>query len=107
MIATSHFHSGRINIVGAALLTIVTVLPGAACASAGWHRGARSQSTTSGARTDVIPGSWERVAHLPAATRVAVTLKTGERIDGRFRALQPDALVLTDPAGTERSVTTS
>jgi hypothetical protein len=107
MITASNSGGGRrVTMLGSTLLAVVTVCSGTACASVGWSRSVAHQSATDG-RTDVIPGSWERVDRLPAGTRVAVTLKTGARIEGRFKARRPDAVVLTDADGNERSVPTS
>ena len=48
---------------------------------------------------DVVPGRWEKVAKLSQGETVIVTLKTDDRIEGRFQGLSEVALAIrTDPA---------
>ena len=51
-----------------------------------------------------IPGSWDQVAALQLRSSLVVTLKSGRRSLGAFKALEPAGLALTDSAGAEFTV---
>jgi hypothetical protein len=74
------------------------------CASAGRRWSSAPQFTTGVSRAPVIPGTWDRVEALRPGSPLVVTLKSGDRIEGAFKALRLEMLDLTDPAGTELSV---
>ena len=46
------------------------------------------------ARAGVIPGRWEKVAHLEAGSRLTVEMKRGDRIKGHFMGLSETELDL-------------
>jgi len=49
-------------------------------------------------------GRWEKVAILLPGTQIVVELKAGDRLEGAFRSLGPDAIVIAEPAGQQRTV---
>ena len=55
-------------------------------------------------RSQTIVGRWEKVDALTPGTEIAVKLKSGERIDCAFKSSGPEALILSEPGGTERSI---
>src|SRR5919109_4607269 len=94
---------GRVAAHTITLLLICTALLTAACASAGRSWSGLLQS--SGPRRPVAsPGSWERVETLREGSRLIITLKIGSLVEGPFKALGPELVVLTDSAGREFSV---
>ena len=54
------------------------------------------------ARAEVIPGRWEKVIGLAVETLIAVDLKNGDRIQGKFKRLSPFELSLR--TGSARAV---
>lgn len=46
------------------------------------------------AQAGVIPGQWEMVQSLEKETPVAVILRSGDRLEGKIRGLEPEALFL-------------
>jgi len=52
-------------------------------------------------------GRWEKVAMLLPGTQIVVELKAGDRLEGAFQNLGPDAIVIAEPAGQERTVARS
>lgn len=101
MISAAHHDGGRAAVLAPMLLLIAFGTLTAACASTGRNRARWPQSTPAAKRAGVIPGSWERVEALSSGSRLVVTLKSGNRVDGAFKALQPGELVLIDRAGKE------
>jgi hypothetical protein len=49
---------------------------------------------TSVVQAQVIPGRWEKVAALESGAQIFTTMKSGERIKGRFLALSTDTLMM-------------
>ena len=86
------------------LLTMSVALSNAACASAGPGRSRLPELMPPGPIAGVIRGSWERIQGLQSGSPLIVTLKTGDRLEGAFKALSPGALTLTNRAGKEFSV---
>jgi hypothetical protein len=52
----------------------------------------------------VIPGSWDKVEALRPGSPFVVILKGTQRLEGDFKALGAQFLILTDRAGKERSI---
>jgi hypothetical protein len=52
-------------------------------------------------------GRWEKVAGLLPGTQILVELKAGERLEGTFKRLGPDAIVISEPDSQERTVARS
>ncbi len=50
----------------------------------------------------VIPGRWEKLDGQPSATRMLVTLNSGERMDCALKSSGALDLTVTDQTGTER-----
>jgi hypothetical protein len=86
------------------LLTMSVALSNAACASTSPNRSRTPQLMPPDRSAGVIPGRWERVHGLRLGSPLVVTLKTGNRLEGAFKALALGALILTDAAGKEFSV---
>lgn len=57
---------------------------------------------TATARSESIPGRWERVEALATGTAVMVRLQGGERIEGVFAAIGPNEIIVTETNGKER-----
>lgn len=95
---------GRIATGRSILLLIAAASLTVGCASVGWKSSSAPPLATGVSRAKVIPGNWERVEALKRGSPLVVTLKTGDRISGAFRALRSEALALTDPAGSPLSV---
>jgi hypothetical protein len=83
------------------LLLVGVTFFNASCASVGPNWSRVTQLTPGTARSEVVAGSWEKVATLRPASPLVVTLKNGNRLAGGFKALALEALVLTDPIGQE------
>lgn len=94
----------RIGAGAAMLLFIAAASLTVGCATSGRSWSRVPQLTTSASRTGVIPGAWDRVDAVQPGSPLVVTLKSGDRIEGAFKALRPGMLALTDPAGRETSV---
>lgn len=75
-----------------------------ACASTGRHWSGLVQGPPSARHGAVIPGSREQVEALQRGAPIVVTLKTGARLEGAFKALGPSVLALTDRTGKELSI---
>ena len=58
-------------------------------------------------QAQVPAGRWEKVDSLQPGTRILVKLKAGDRLEGDFRNSSPDALVLSESIGQERTVAKS
>jgi hypothetical protein len=86
------------------LLTMSIGLSNAACASTRPNRSRLPQLTPANRIAGVSPGSWEMTQGLRSGSPLIVTLKTGDRLEGAFKALTLEALILTDAAGKEISV---
>ena len=80
------------------LLWVAAASSTGGCASAGrrWSSAPQVAAGVSGAR--VTPGTWDRVEALRPGSPLVVTLKSGDRIEGAFKALRLEMLDLTDPA---------
>jgi hypothetical protein len=52
----------------------------------------------------VIPGRWEKVAAENKGTNLIITLKGGERIEGFFKSLTADAIVVEPPGVGDRTI---
>lgn len=52
----------------------------------------------------VIPGRWEKVAAENRGTNLIITLKAGERIEGLYKNLTDDAIVVEPPGGGDRTI---
>jgi len=52
----------------------------------------------------VIPGRWEKVAAENRGTGLIITLKAGERIEGLFKGLTDDAIVVEPPGSGDRTI---
>jgi hypothetical protein len=91
----------RIAVMSILLLT-ATASFAVGCVSAGrsWSTG---ESPTR-VRRGVTPGSWQRVEALQPGSLLLVVLTTGDHVDGAFKALRPEMVVLTDPCGSELNV---
>lgn len=76
----------------------------AACASTGRQWSGLVQGPPSAHHGGLIPESRQKVEALQLGAALVVTLKTGERLEGAFKAVGPSVLALTDRAGTEFSV---
>lgn len=89
----------------AIVLMIAASQLNAACASSGRRPGSGLLQLTSGPpRPGVVPGNWDRVDALQPGSSVMVTLERGDRVQGEFRALDRDMLVVADRAGRELQV---
>ena len=90
-----------------AMVLILSAAFCSACATVGrsWSGSPQSAQRVSGAA--VIPGSWGQIAALQLRAPLVVTLKSGVRLDGAFKALEPAELTLTDSAGSEFKVARS
>jgi hypothetical protein len=94
----SHLRSASILLVLSA--TSLT----AACASTGSHWSSLVQSPPSARHAGVIPGSRERIEALQTGSQLVVTLNSGARLEGAFKAIGPAVLTLTDQSGKELSI---
>jgi hypothetical protein len=83
------------------LLTLSVILFSATCTSTRPSRAILLQFTPPARSAGLIPGSWEKVESLRQGSRLVVTLKTGDRLDGAFKAVTLEALTLTDAIGKE------
>ena len=90
-----------------AIVLILSAASSSACASVGrnWSGSPQLAPRINGAAT--IPGSWDQIAALQLRSSLVVTLKSGRRLVGAFKALEPAGLALTDSAGTEFTVARS
>jgi hypothetical protein len=90
-----------------AMVLILSAASWTACATVGrsWSGSPQSSQGVSGAA--VIPGSWGQIAALQLRAPLVVTLKSGVRLDGAFKALEPAELALTDSAGREFKIARS
>jgi hypothetical protein len=88
----------------AILLMLSATFLTAACASAGRNWSGLVQGPPSARQSGVIPGSREKVEALQPGSPLVVTLKSGERLEGAFKAVGPAVLALTDRAGKEFSI---
>jgi hypothetical protein len=104
MITGARPELGPMAVFASILLTMSVALSNAACASVSPNGSRLPQLMPSDRIPGVIPGSWERVQGLRSGSPLIVTLKTGDRLKGAFKALAPGALTLTDSAGKEFSV---
>lgn len=104
MIAAVRHDVGRMATFTAILLMISVASLTAGCASVGRNRSSLRQLAPAGGRAEVIPGSWERVEVLRRGSPLVVTLKSGDRLEGGFKALASGVLALTDSAGKEFSI---
>ena len=52
-------------------------------------------------------GRWEKVAMLLPGTQIVVELKAGDRLEGAFQNLGPDAIVIAEAGDHERAVAKS
>jgi hypothetical protein len=52
-------------------------------------------------------GRWEKVAMLSPGIQIVVELKAGDRLEGAFQNLGPEAIVIAEPGGEERRVAKS
>jgi hypothetical protein len=52
-------------------------------------------------------GRWEKVANLWPGTQILVKLKAGDLLEGGFKRLGPDAIVISELADQERTVAKS
>jgi len=52
-------------------------------------------------------GRWEKVAILLPGTQIVVELKSGERMEGAYKSLGPDAIVIAEAGEQERTVAKS
>jgi hypothetical protein len=95
---------GPMAVFASILLTMSVALPNAGCKSVNPNRSRLPQVMRPDRTQGVIPGSWEKIQGLRSGSPLMVTLKTGDRLEGAFKALAPGALTLTDPAGKEFSV---
>jgi hypothetical protein len=94
----SHLRSASI------LLMLSAACWSTACASIGRNRSGLVRGLPAVSRGGVIPGSQEKLEALPAGSPLVVTLKSGERLEGAFKAVGPALLTLTDRAGMEFSI---
>ena len=101
---TTRFRILRIEAFAGILLTMSVAWSTAACAPAARNWSSSPQITRPGRDAGVVPGNWQGVESLRLATPLVVTLKRGERLSGSFKALSPEALVLTDRVGKELTV---
>ena len=77
-----------------------------ACASVGLNSsGSQLRPPLKG--TAMIPGSWDQIAALQSRSSLVVTLKSGDHLEGAFKALEPATLYLIDSAGREFKVARS
>jgi hypothetical protein len=90
--------AGRVATATSFVLSICAASFGAGCASGGRLSSNVSLSPTGVQREKLIPGSWDKVVALRPASRVVVTLISGERLEGAFKNLGPGDLDLTDSA---------
>jgi hypothetical protein len=60
--------------------------------------------TSSVLNAGVIPGRWEKVAAENRGTNLILTLKAGERIEGLFKGLTDDAIVVEPPGVGDRTI---
>ena len=90
-----------------AFVLILSAASSTACAAVGrsWSGSPQVVRRVSGAA--VIPGSWDRIAALQLRSALVITLKSGDRLDGVFKALGPAELTLIDSAGSEFKVARS
>ena len=100
MITIARREVGR-SVVFPALLTLVIALLSGACASVRPNRAALLQFSTPPRSAGLVPGSWEKVEGLRLGSSLVVTLKTGARRAGAFKAVTFGALTLTDATGKE------
>ena len=99
--------AGRVATATSFVLSICAASFGAGCASGSRFSPNVPQSPTGVQRERLIPGSWDKVVALRPASRVVVTLISGERLEGAFRNLGPGDLNLIDSAGRDFSVVRS
>ena len=52
----------------------------------------------------VVPGRWEKVAAENKGANLIITLKAGERIEGFFKGLTDDAIVVESPGSGDRTI---
>jgi hypothetical protein len=52
----------------------------------------------------VLPGRWEKVEALQRGTVIIIKLKTGDRLEGAFESVRPDAVALTEGSAQERTI---
>jgi hypothetical protein len=88
----------------AAILLMLSATFLTACASTGRNWSGLVQAPPSAREGGVIPGSWEKVEALRSGSPLVVTLKSGERLEGAFKAAGPAVLALTDRVGKEFSI---
>jgi hypothetical protein len=89
------------------IVLILSAVSSSGCALAGrnWSRSLQLAPKTP--RAAVIPGDWEHVAAQQLRSPLIVFLKSGDRVDGRFKALEPAVLALIDSNGGEVAVARS
>jgi hypothetical protein len=93
----------RVAVGRSILLIIATASLTVACTSAArsWP-GARQSASANHVRRN--PAVWNCVEALRPNSPLAVSLKSGDRVEGAFSDLRADILLLTDPVGREFSV---
>lgn len=52
----------------------------------------------------VVPGRWEKVEALKVGSPVVVTMKSGTRLEAKFRGLRAQAIDLTDESGKDLQI---
>jgi hypothetical protein len=55
-------------------------------------------------QAEVLPDRWEKVEQLQPGTSITIKLKTGDRLEGAFKSVSPDAVVFTEGSAQERIV---
>jgi len=86
------------------LVMIMTSLFSVSCASAVRTRSSLAQPTAHISPNKVIPGNWEAVEVLRQGMPIVVTLNSGGRIRGVFKALHPVMLEMNDQDGKDSNV---
>jgi len=86
------------------LLVTAAASSAASCATVARRTSGVLPARTGTQQASVIPGNWDQIETLRSGSPVAVTLRSGDRVEGVFKALTIDMMILTDAAGRESNV---
>lgn len=88
---------GRRMALGTSIVLLISapsLTVGCTSARRGWSTVGRLTPHARG--TQAVPGDWERIEALRVGTPLVVTLKSGHRIIGEFKALHPTMVAIIE-----------
>lgn len=53
---------------------------------------------------EVLPDRWEKVEQLQPGTSIIIRLKTGDRLEGAFKSVSPEAVAFTEGSAQDRMI---